>query len=171
MELLVLHDKKIDFAICIIPCVPCLPYVIVLFNRPPSTDVKGKLDYAFPRVYRLLAMRWFVGEYFKTHSADYRKPLEISHLDALERLKSLLKWAMFASLSLESDKKVMVEKTLKRLAKLLDRLCSIERGYNEGMESRSVMVATNRMVHKLREELRNDGALLFGLIFLAYLDI
>ena len=27
------------------------------------------------------------------------------------------------------------------------------------------------MVHKLREELKDDGALLFGLIFLAYLDI
>ena len=38
------------------------------------------------------------------------------------------------------------------------------------MESRSVMVPTNGMVHKLREELKNDGALLFGFIFLAYLD-
>ena len=40
-----------------------------------------------------------------------------------------------------------------------------------GMESRSVMVLANGMVHKLREELKDDGALLFGLIFLAYLDI
>ena len=39
------------------------------------------------------------------------------------------------------------------------------------MESRTVMVPTNGMVHKLREELKNDGALLFGLIFLAYLNI
>ena len=36
---------------------------------------------------------------------------------------------------------------------------------------RSVMVPANGMVHKLREELKNDGALLFGLIFLACLDI
>ena len=33
------------------------------------------------------------------------------------------------------------------------------------------MVPANGMVHKLREELKDDGALLFGLIFLAYLDI
>ena len=43
--------------------------------------------------------------------------------------------------------------------------------HDEGMESRSVMVPANGMVHKLREELKDDGALLFGLIFLAYLDI
>ena len=39
------------------------------------------------------------------------------------------------------------------------------------MESRTVMVPANEMVHKLRAELKNDGALLFDLIFLAYLDI
>ena len=116
-------------------------------------------------------MRWSVEEYFKSHSMDYRKPLEISHWDALERLKSLLKWPMSASLSLESDNKVTVGKTLKHLTKLLDRLRSIGRGYDEGMESRSVMVPANGMVHKLREELKDDGALLFGLIFLVYLDI
>ena len=44
-------------------------------------------------------------------------------------------------------------------------------GYDKGMESRSVMVPANGMIHKLREELKDDGALLFGLIFLAYLDI
>ena len=33
------------------------------------------------------------------------------------------------------------------------------------------MVPANGMVHKLREELKNDGALLIGLILLAYLDI
>ena len=33
------------------------------------------------------------------------------------------------------------------------------------------MVPANGMVHKLRDELKDDGALLFGLIFLAYLDI
>ena len=64
-------------------------------------------------------MRWSVEEYFKSHSTDYRKPLEISHWDALERLKSLLKWPMSASLSLESDNKVTAGKTLKHLTKLL----------------------------------------------------
>ena len=56
-------------------------------------------------------------EYFKSHSTDYRKPLEISDWDALERLKSLLKWPMSASLSLESDNKVMAGKTTKALDK------------------------------------------------------
>ena len=100
-----------------------------------------------------------------------QKTLEISHWDALERLKSLLKWPMSASLSLESDNKIMARKTLKHLTKLLDQLCGIGCGHDEGMESRSVIVPTNGRVHKLREELKNDGALLFGLIFLAYLDI
>ena len=116
-------------------------------------------------------MRWSMEEYFKLHSTYYRKPLEISHWDALERLKSLLKWPMSASLSLESDNKVMAGKTLKHLTKLLDRLRGIGRGYDEVMESRSVMVPANGMVQKLREEWKDDGALLFGLIFLAYLDI
>ena len=44
-------------------------------------------------------------------------------------------------------------------------------GSSEHMESRTVMVPANGMVNKLREELKNDGALLSGLIFLAYLDI
>ena len=108
---------------------------------------------------------------FKSHSTDYRKLLEISHWDALERLKSLLKWPMSANLSLESDNKVTAGKTLKPLTKLLDWLRGIGRRYDEGMESRSVMVAANGMVHKLKEELKDDDALLFGLIFLAYLDI
>ena len=158
-------------AIYIIPCVPCLPYVTVFFNRPLLTYVEGKLNCVFPCVHRLLAMRWSVEEYFKSHSTDYRKPLEISHWDALERLKSLLKWPMSSSLSLEADNKVTAGKTLKHLTKLMDRLRGIGRGYDEGMESRSVMVPANGMVHKLREELKDDGALLFGLIFLAYLDI
>ena len=116
-------------------------------------------------------MRWSVEEYFKLHSTDYKKPLEISHWDALERLKSLLKWPMSASLSLELDKKVTVGKILKHLTKLLDRLCGIGCKYDEGMESRSVMVSTNGMVHNLREELKNDGTLLFSFIFLTYLDM
>ena len=73
--------------------------------------------------------------------------------------------------SLESDKHVTAGKTLKRLTKLMDRLHSIELGYDEGMESKTIMVPANGMVYKLREELKNDGALLFGPIFLAYLDI
>ena len=75
---------------------------------------------------------------------------------------------MYASLSLESNRHVTAGKTLKRLTKLMDRLHGIGRGYEEGMESRTIMVAANGMVYKLREELKNDGALLFGLIFLAY---
>ena len=152
MELLVLHDRKLMTccAIYIIPCVPCLPYVTVLFNRPMFTYVKGKLNCVFPRACRILAMRWSVEEYFKSHSTDYRNTLEISHWDALERLKSLLKWPMSASLSLESDNKVMAGKTLKHLTKLLDRLQDIGRGYGDGVESRSVMVPANGMVHKLR---------------------
>ena len=43
--------------------------------------------------------------------------------------------------------------------------------YDEGMESRSVMVLANGMIYKLKEELKNDSALLFGLIFLGYFDI
>ena len=78
---------------------------------------------------------------------------------------------MFSSLSLESDKHVKAGKTPKRFTKLLDRLHRIGLGYDEGIESRTVMVPANGMVHKLREELQNDGALLFGLIVLAYLDI
>ena len=89
----------------------------------------------------------------------------------MERLKSLLKWPMSANLSLESDKKIKARKTLKHLTKLLDRLRGIGHVYGEGMEYRSVMVPTNGMVHKLRDELKNGSALLFGLIFLAYLDI
>ena len=116
-------------------------------------------------------MRWSVEEYFKSHSTDYRKPLEISHWDALERLKSSLKWPMSASLSLEPNDEVTAGKTLKHLTKLLDRLQGIGRGYDKAMESRSVMVPANKMVHKLREELKDDGALLFGPLFLAYLDI
>ena len=78
---------------------------------------------------------------------------------------------MYASLSLESDKHVIVGKTLKRLTKLMDRLHGIGLEYDEGMKFRTVMMPANGMVYKLREELKNDSALLFGLIFMAYLDI
>ena len=50
----------------------------------------------------------------------------------------------------------------------MDRVHGIGHVYDEGMESRSVMVPANGMVHKLREELKSDGGLLLGLIFLAY---
>ena len=120
---------------------------------------------------RLLAMRWSVEEYFKLHSTEYKKPLKISHWDALKRLKSLFEWPMAASLSLESDMEVTAGKTLKHLTKLMDRLRGIGRGYDEGMESRTVMVPANGMLFKLRQELQDDGALVFGLLFLAYLDI
>lgn len=116
-------------------------------------------------------MRWSVEEYFKLHSGDYSKPLEISHWDALQRLKSLFEWPMAATLSLESDEHVTAGRTLKYLTKLMDRLLSIGGGSDEGVESRTVMVPANGMWHKLKEELANDGALLFGLLFLAYLDI
>ena len=78
---------------------------------------------------------------------------------------------MTATLSLESEKEVTAGQTLKYLTKLLGRLEGIGRGYDEGMESRSVMVLANGMVHKLKDELKNDTGLLFGLIFLVYLDI
>ena len=78
---------------------------------------------------------------------------------------------MAANLSLESDQHVIVGRTLKYLTKLMDRLLSIGRGSDEGVESRTVMVPANGMWLKLKEELANDGALLFGLLFLAYLDI
>ena len=120
---------------------------------------------------RLLVVQWSVEEYFKVHSTDYRKPLETSHWEALVYMKKLLEWPMYASLILELDKHVTVGKTLKHLTKLMDQLHGIGLGYDEGMESITVMVLANGMVYKLREELKNDGALLFGLIFLAYLDI
>ena len=116
-------------------------------------------------------MRWSVEEHFKSHSMDKRKRLEISHWDALLHLKSLFELPMAATLSLQSDKEVIVGKTLKHLTKLLDWLHGIGHGYDEGMESRTIMVPANGMVHKLREELKNDGALLFGLIFFTYGDI
>ena len=125
----------------------------------------------FCHICRLLVVWWSVEEYFKAHSIDYRKPLEITHWEALVHIKKLLEWPMYASLSLESDKHVTARKTLKRLTKLMDRLHGIGLGYDEGMESRTVMVPANGMVYKLREELKNDGAPLFGFIFLAYLDI
>ena len=59
---------------------------------------------------------------------------------------------MYAILSLESDKDITARKTLKRLTKLMDGLHGIGLGYDEGMESKTVMVPTNGMVYKLRED-------------------
>ena len=120
---------------------------------------------------RLLAIRWSVKEYFKKHSGDYDQPLEIFHWKALNQIKSLLEWPMAATLKLESKKVVTARSTLKIFTKLLNWLRGIGQGQEEGYESRTVMVIANGMYSKLREELEDDGALLFGYIFMAYLDI
>ena len=78
---------------------------------------------------------------------------------------------MGAILKLESEKVVVAGSALKVFAKLLERLRGISRGQEEGYESRTVMVLANGIYSKLREELEDDGALLFGYIFMAYLDI
>ena len=64
VKFLVLHDRKVMtcYARCIVLCVLCPPYVTILFNNPSSTYVKGKLNYVFPHVCRLLSMRWSVEE-------------------------------------------------------------------------------------------------------------
>ena len=65
----------------------------------------------------------------------------------------------------------MVRQTLKHLTKLLNLLEGIGCGCDKGMGFGSIMVLANGMVHKLSEELKNDSALLLGLIFFAYLDL
>ena len=120
---------------------------------------------------RLLAIRWSVEEFFKKHAGDYDQPLEISHWEALSRIKSLLEWPMGATLKLESDKLVTAGSTLKVFTKLLDRLRGIGGGQDEGHESRTVMILATAMHSKLCQELQDDGGLLFGYIFMAYLDI
>ena len=74
-------------------------------------------------------------------------------------------------LKLESEKVITAGSTLKFFTKLLDQLRGMGRGQEEGYESRTVMVLANGMYSKLHEELEDDGALLFGCIFMAYLDI
>ena len=122
-------------------------------------------------IHRLLAIQWSVEEYFKKHAGDYDQPLEISHWEALRRIKLVLEWPMGATLKLESEKVVTAGSTLKVFTKLLDQLRGIGRGQEEGYESRTVMVLANGMYSKIRAELEDDGALLFGYIFMAYLDI
>ena len=148
-------------AICIIPCVPCLPYVTIFFNRPLFTYVEGKLNGVF-LVCAGSGHAVVCGGVLQIAFNGLQKTVGNLTLDALERLKSLLKWPMSASLSLESDNKVTAGKTLKHLTKATGSVTGIGRGYDEGMESRSVMVPANGLVHKLREELKDDGALLFG---------
>ena len=159
------------YAICIIPCVPCLPYNYS-FQHAFLHICDGENEiFSIIYIYRFLVVRWSMEEYFKAHPRNYKKLFEILRWEALVRMKKLLEWAMYASLSLQSDKNVIARKTLKCLIKLMDRLHGIGMGYDEGMESRTVMVLANGMVYKSREELKDDSALLFGLIFLAYLDI
>ena len=55
-------------------------------------------------------MRWFMEEYFKGHSADNSKPLEISHWQALHLINSLFVWLIAATLGLDSDVDVAVGK-------------------------------------------------------------
>ena len=71
---------------------------------------------------RLLAIRWAVEESFKKHVGDCDQSLEISHWEALSRIKSVLEWPMGATLKLESEKVVTAGSTLKVFTKLLDWL-------------------------------------------------
>ena len=100
--------------------------------------------------------------------ANHRKK---SHWEAPNRIKSILGWPMGATLKLEFRKVVMVGSTLKVFTILLNQLRGIGRRQKEGYESRTIMVLANGMYSKLREELEDDGALLFGYIFIAYLNI
>ena len=74
----------------------------------------------FCHICRLPFVQWSMEEYFKVHSIDYIKPLEILHWEALVHMKKLLEWPMYASLSLESYKYVTAGKTLKGLTKLMN---------------------------------------------------
>ena len=71
----------------------------------------------FYHICRLRVVRWSIEEYSKAHSTDYRKPLEISHWEALVHMKKLLEWPMYASLSLESDKHVIAGENTEALDK------------------------------------------------------
>ena len=44
----------------------------------------------FCHICRLLVVWWPVEEYFKAHSTDYKRPLEMLHWDALLHIKKLL---------------------------------------------------------------------------------
>ena len=120
---------------------------------------------------RLLAIRWSVEEYFKKHVGDYDQPVEISHGEALNQIKSVLGWPMDVTLKLESEKVVMAGSTLKVFPKLFDRLRGMGRGQEEGYASKTIMVLANGMYNKLYGELEDDGALPFACNCMAYLDI
>lgn len=47
-------------------------------------------------------------EYFELHSMERQRPLEVLHWDVLQRLKSLLEWAMATTVNPELDIDVMV---------------------------------------------------------------
>lgn len=64
---------------------------------------------------------------------------------------------------------VMTGRTLKAPTKLLDLLKGIGPGLEKCIIHRTVMVLANSKVHEV--ELKDHGAILFGLPFLAYLDI
>ena len=78
---------------------------------------------------------------------------------------------MCSTSKLESEKVITAGSTLKVFTKLLDRLRGVGRGQEEGYESRTLIILANGMYNKLCEELEDDGALLFGYISMAYLDI
>ena len=120
---------------------------------------------------RLFAMQWYVEEEVIIHSKDYRKQMKISHRDTLQTMKSLFEWRMSTILSLQSDKNVTEGQTLEHWTKLMNRLKGIGLGYEKVIGSRTVLMLANGMWHRLKEELKNDGALLSRLLFLAYLDI
>lgn len=71
---------------------------------------------------------------------------------------------------LEWHKHLTARKTPKHLTSYWIIYRATETGYDEGIESRTVMVQANGTCYKLKDELKNHGALLFGFIFLAYLD-
>ena len=74
-------------------------------------------------------------------------------------------------MKLVSEKVVTAESTLKIFTMLFHPFPGIGGGQEEGYESRTIIVVTNGMYSKFHEELEDDGALLFGYISIAYLDI
>lgn len=105
----------------------------------------------------------------KIHSVECRKPLRILHWGAL--YKTLFKWPIVSILRLELDTHVLVGKTLKQLTKLLDRLKGIWYGYDEGMESRTIIELANGKRHKFWGELKNAGPLLYRILLFFHIVI
>ena len=93
---------------------------------------------------RLLAIRWSVEEFFRKHASGYDQPLEISHLEAISRIKVVLEPPMGTTLKLESEKVAAAGNTLKVFAKHGDRLRGIgpedkRRDMNQGLIWSSLM--------------------------------